>query len=434
MARVLVGIMLLTSLRTPPFPSRLAPCAAEPNIRDRSGILFFIVQRDACMTDVMFLMGSWNAPSEHFLYRQLQMLRDVNALESIVAARLDTNTTWRNIPVFGLDLGPKFAGDAVPHLPTQTKLLREALARSKATKVLCQYGTIGVLFYSVLNEVDKELYIHVHGKDTEEHMHHEGYRQTFETLARRANIICSPFVYERLASWDISSERLLVKNYGVEIPEAVLAPQLNTPFTILHLGRLIDCKSPDRTIRAFELATERGLDGRLVIIGDGPLRTTCELLRSQSQWCDRIEILGFVPRHIVEETLRNADVFTQHAIRGETTGQVEAFGISIVEAMAYGLPVVTCAVGGIKYTVEDGETGVLFTPGDIEAQAAAFLRLYRDSELCHRLGQQGKKRAETLYSYEAERQSLISALRLPVQNLERARSLDNNESSKPNDR
>jgi glycosyltransferase involved in cell wall biosynthesis len=208
----------------------------------------------------------------------------------------------------------------------------------------------------------------------------------------------------------IPADRLVVKYCGVEVPDAPMQRPSGSEITILHLGRLIDCKSPDRTIQAFELASDRGLQGKLIIAGDGPLRVTCELLRARSKWKDRIEILGAVSGEQGASLLRSADILTLHSIRGELTGQIEAFGVALVEAMAATLPVASCRIGGIPEVVVDGETGILVEPGDVEAQAEALLQLANNPSLRYEMGKAGWRRAKELFTVEAEQEALLAVL------------------------
>lgn len=338
---------------------------------------------------------------------------DAGMLRAIAAARLYGDSEWHGIPLLGLagDSPPTgIRADDKPCHETQIRRLQNVLDSYRCDSILCQYGTVAVLFRDVLAAARPKLFIHVHGRDTQEHMHPPEYRTAFESLAARATIICSPYVREVLSHWKIPKASIIVKNYGVEIPDRPKSHSPSSAIAILHLGRLIDCKAPDRTIQAFELACDRGLTGRLIMIGDGPLRCACEKLRAKSAWRDRIAILGFVSDEEARRAFNEADVFTQHSMRGDITGQVEAFGVSVVEAMAMGLPVVSCPVGGIRYTVVDGETGILTPAGDVAAQASAFLKLAGDPRLRAAMGRCGWERSRAYYSYEAERDCLIEAL------------------------
>lgn len=80
---------------------------------------------------------------------------------------------------------------------------------------------------------------------------------------------------------------------------------------------------------------------------------------------------------------------------------VEPFGITAVESMAAGLPVIASRVGGLAETVVDGETGILFPPGDAQALARALRRLMDDAGLRERMGRAGRERAERVYDWDA---------------------------------
>lgn len=359
-------------------------------------------------------MGSWQAPSERFLYRQLKMLHNAGVLTAIVAARLTNNAFWNGIPVYGLNRkihsSEKSELLSTPHLQTQLELLEAILLNTQADTILCQYGTLAELFLPVLQHAPQRLVIHFHGKDAHESMLPAGYRTRLEALVKRATVICSPYIYTIISEWQIPHEQIVVKTYGVEVPDSPVYRRGSTEVHILHLGRLIDCKSPDRTLLAFEAAKAYGMKGKLTIVGEGPLRATCEMLRTRSQWRADIEILGHVPQDVVDSLLVDADIFTQHSIKGEVTGQVEAFGVSIVEAMAASLPVVSCALGGIKHIVVNEQTGILVEPGDVGAHAKALIRLSRDPDLRNRMGMAGWHRAKQFYSYEAEQAQLLKIL------------------------
>jgi glycosyltransferase involved in cell wall biosynthesis len=78
----------------------------------------------------------------------------------------------------------------------------------------------------------------------------------------------------------------------------------------------------------------------------------------------------------------------------------ETFGISCLEAMAFGLPVVATRAGGLPEVVEDGVTGLLVPPGDTHALAEAIGRLLRDPDLRRRLGEAGRERVLARFTAE----------------------------------
>ena len=85
----------------------------------------------------------------------------------------------------------------------------------------------------------------------------------------------------------------------------------------------------------------------------------------------------------------------------DSRGYTEALGVVSIEAMDHARPVVASRIGGIPDAVEHGVTGLLVPPGDPDALAWALLRVVGDPALAARMGQAGKERALTLFSWES---------------------------------
>ena len=128
----------------------------------------------------------------------------------------------------------------------------------------------------------------------------------------------------------------------------------------------------------------------------------CERAMQESDYGDRIEMVGVVDADTGDRLRREADLFTAHNRIGPVSRQEEAFGVSIVEAMAAGIPVVAGNSGSLPEIVEDGVQGILVEPGDIEAHAEAFLKLARDPNLRARMGRAGWDRARKHFTVERE--------------------------------
>src|SRR5690606_10394829 len=118
--------------------------------------------------------------------------------------------------------------------------------------------------------------------------------------------------------------------------------------------------------------------GKLIIGGDGYLMTKCQDLKERSRYKDFIDLLGSVDKETARDLFLNADIFTQHNLKGDRSNQEECLGVSILEAMSYALPVVSCFSGAVIETVENNVTGLLVNSGDIHAQARGFLQLAGD--------------------------------------------------------
>ncbi len=180
----------------------------------------------------------------------------------------------------------------------------------------------------------------------------------------------------------ISGPALVIPN-GVPVrPQAPLeAP------TIVMLQRLEAEKAPELGLAAF---AESGLGGegwRLEIAGTGALQPALER---------RAEELGVAASTVFSGQVADTDRLLAGASVFLAPGHLDGFGLSVVEAMAHGLPVVAAAGGGHRETV--GEDGLLFPPGDAPAAGAALARLGGDPGLRHTVGAALRRRQQSRYS------------------------------------
>jgi D-inositol-3-phosphate glycosyltransferase len=167
-------------------------------------------------------------------------------------------------------------------------------------------------------------------------------------------------------------------------------------FIILQLGRMVPRKGVDNVIRALSiLQRQYQVQARLLVVGGNAEQpdpvTTPELGRlmalAQSLGIEQsITFTGQRQRDQLRYYYSAANVFV-------TTPWYEPFGITPVEAMACGTPVVGTAVGGIKTTVVDGETGYLVPPSDPDALAERLAWLHQHPQVAQRMGWAGMRRA-----------------------------------------
>ena len=140
----------------------------------------------------------------------------------------------------------------------------------------------------------------------------------------------------------------------------------------------------------------RGL--RLVIVGDGPLRGELERTLKERRLTGSVVITGWLPHEEVAELIQQFDVGLAPYSKPE-----HAFYFSplkLFEYMSCGIPVVAAALGQIAEIVRDGETGLLYPPGDVDALIGACDRLLAEPALRQRLGQAAVKEVHGLYTWD----------------------------------
>ncbi|NSX02669.1 glycosyltransferase family 4 protein [Cupriavidus gilardii] len=173
-------------------------------------------------------------------------------------------------------------------------------------------------------------------------------------------------------------------------------------FSVLQLGRMVPRKGIDNVVRAMgELRRAFGLRARLYVVGGNsdqpsPAATPeigrLQKIAAEEGVVDAVTFVGRRGRDQLRLFYSAADVFV-------TTPWYEPFGITPVEAMACGVPVIGAAVGGIRSTVLNGRTGYLVPPNDPAALAARLARLACDPTLAERMGASGRRRAHAHFTW-----------------------------------
>jgi glycosyltransferase involved in cell wall biosynthesis len=169
---------------------------------------------------------------------------------------------------------------------------------------------------------------------------------------------------------------------------------------LVTVGRLAAPKDAVTLVRA--LSALRGRSFEAVFVGDGPDRPAVEEEVRRLGLESVVELLG--ERDDVPELLATADVFV-------LSSHSEGLPLSILEAMATGLPVVASNVGGVSEVVVEGDTGLLVPPGDAQSLAAAIERLLEDPVLRRRLGEAGRIRAAEHFDLAAVHEAHLDLYR-----------------------
>jgi len=245
-----------------------------------------------------------------------------------------------------------------------------------------------------------------------------------QLLARRSDLViaeCPQDAADLMQLYGADVRRLAVVPCGFDPGE--MAPvdrqQARTAlriardaFVVLQLGRLVPRKGIDNVVRALGLLRRsHGVDGRLLVVGGeaehpdesctpeiGRLRRIAE----EEGVAPHVHFTGRRGRADLRLYYGAADVFV-------TTPWYEPFGITPLEAMACGVPVVGSRVGGIKYSVRNGVTGFLVPPRDPRALARRLGYLHRHRAHADALGRAGLRRARAAFTWERVARQLAQA-------------------------
>lgn len=150
---------------------------------------------------------------------------------------------------------------------------------------------------------------------------------------------------------------------------------------ILFVGRLAEKKGCAYLIKAMQQ-----VDALLVIAGSGPLEASCKALVKELHLEDKVRFLGPKPHTELRRIYASADIFAAPSVTAKG-GDVEGFGLVILEAMASGLPVIASNSGGITDIITDGENGLLAPERDSVQIAAHINTLLSSPSLYQKLSE-----------------------------------------------
>lgn len=165
------------------------------------------------------------------------------------------------------------------------------------------------------------------------------------------------------------------------------------PFSILCIGTLHEVKGQGILIEACRLLSQRNLEFRCTIVGDGPDRPRLAQAIAEASLGERVELVGARTQDGVAALLRDVDVLAAPSVP-TAGGKREGIPVVIMEALAAGVPVVASDLSGIPELVLDGVTGLLVPPADAERLADGLARLAGDPGLRARLGRMGRELVE----------------------------------------
>jgi glycosyltransferase involved in cell wall biosynthesis len=193
----------------------------------------------------------------------------------------------------------------------------------------------------------------------------------------------------RIAPDDVEVVRCGIEPDRIQPPER---PAGRSPLRILSVGRAVEKKGHEYLIGACHLMDAAGTDFRCdIIAGDGQERDALQAQIDRLGIGSTVRLLGAHDEDGVLERLQQADIFALACVVA-ASGDRDGIPVSLMEAMASELPVVSTAVAGIPELVEDGVSGLLVPERDSAALADALERLIADESLRRRLGRRGREK------------------------------------------
>lgn len=234
------------------------------------------------------------------------------------------------------------------------------------------------------------------------------YQSLFDTVD--AVTVNSSYTRERVRELGCASNKIHNVNVGLNIDDFSFRARTfnqHEPVRILTVGRLVEKKGMEYSIRAIASVQARYPSIRYDIIGDGPLRTHLQALIRELGMEDHIFLHGPKGCREVLHLMDQAHLFLLASITA-ASGDQEGTPVSLMEAQACGLPVLSTLHSGIPETVLDGKSGFLVQERDVAALENRLLHLIEHAQDWPIMGRNGRMHVEAYHDIHKLNRQLVS--------------------------
>jgi len=294
--------------------------------------------------------------------------------------------------------------------------LREPI---KAGAIVAHFGPTGVLAAHLrsLGLLEGPLYTVFHGYDLSQHKvlerHLRDYRRLFATGEEMLPI--SALWSRKLMALGCAPEKIHVHRMGVDLdsfrfsPPQDRVPAPTRPLRVLSVARLVEKKGIAYLCDAVAQLAWRRVPVELEVIGDGPLQADLERFVASKSLEGCIHIRGRRDKAYVQAALARADVFALPSVTAED-GDQEGIPVSLMEAMASGVPCLSTVHSGIPELIEDGRSGWLVPERDVDALADRLAGIQRGDYDLPAIARRARHTVETHFNQSRLHDQLAARL------------------------
>lgn len=286
----------------------------------------------------------------------------------------------------------------------------EPLLEKNYDIIHCQYGTIGKSMISLKEIMDVKIFTSFRGYDLTSFMN-ENHPSVYKELFSKGDAflpVCDYFA-RKLRELGCPPERIHVHYSGIDTTKFTFRerPIDNRGISIFTVGRLTEKKGMEYSIKAVAKLVARYPAIQYTIAGEGSLRSALEGLIHELGMEKHIHLAGPLPSKEIKELLNNAHIFVLASVTAGN-GDQEGLPVSLKEAMATGLPVISTLHSGIPELVQDGISGFLVPERDVDALAEKCEYLIQHPQRCREMGRAGRKFVEENFEISKLNQELVA--------------------------
>jgi len=277
------------------------------------------------------------------------------------------------------------------------------LRRSRSYDIIhCHFGMNGVKA-AVLKEIGAiqgRLITVFHGFDITLYLQQVGDR-VYDRLLSTADLLMpiSKLWQQKLIELGGDEKKIIVHHMGIDCHQFTFQPRQYSDrvVRVITIARLVEKKGVEYGIRAVAKLTKEFPQLEYQIVGDGCLKDELQRLIQELEVTDKVKLLGWKQQQEITELLAQAHIFMAPSVTSRN-GDREGIPVSLMEAMACGMPILSTMHSGIPELVEHGKSGFLVPERDADALAEKLSYLLKNPEVWQKMGIAGRACVEKYYN------------------------------------
>jgi len=289
------------------------------------------------------------------------------------------------------------------------QIVAKSLKKHNIDVVLVEYGIHAYHILPIIKKAKLPLVVHFHGYDAtvrEIVKNNNHYKDVFAYASKV--IAVSKAMKKQLQDMGCPKDKLVYNANAAQSKFFEIEPGFNSK-QLISVGRFTNKKAPYYTILAFKDALIKHPDAKLLMCGDGVLIEVCKNLVRQFKLEKQVEFLGVISPEQLATLLKESVGYIQHSITA-ANGDTEGMPISVLEASASGLPVISTFHAGISDVVEHNVTGLLCDEHDVSTMTQNIVNILDNMNYAKKLGHAGKERIKLYFSFEKHIDGIQSLL------------------------
>jgi len=339
--------------------------------------------------------------TETFIYEYLRALRRVRAV--VVAEdvqHLEQFPIEALVRVSGRDvaLGVRAAQRVLAHWlgmeSARAYRYYAALRRLRPQLVHAHFGPTGVLVLAATQRLQVPLITSFYGYDLSALVREAEWRVRYRQLFAHGALFLveGPHMRERLLRLGCPPEKVRIQRIAIDLEQFPFRPRAwcEGPIRLLHVGRMVEKKGHEYTLRAFARVRAQMRACELYLIGEGPLRPRLERLAAELGIAEAVRWLGALSRAAYREVAERCHILVQPSVTAANGDDEGGAPTVLLEMQASGMPIVATRHADIPHVVREGESARLVPERDVEASAEALRELMAHPEQWPRMAEAGR--------------------------------------------